>query len=100
VVENGQVSIGTATATVAAANRESGRLRDAADDLAARLAAPVKPAAIPALPPQARQLPAPPVLLADVLKRIDQRAGDLAEVADQAKARGVTCERAYDGIAK
>jgi len=39
-------------------------------------------------------------VLADVLKRADQRAGDLAEVADQARARGVTCEAAYGAIAK
>ncbi|PAM81011.1 hypothetical protein CES87_28095 [Pseudomonas sp. ERMR1:02] len=40
------------------------------------------------------------MVLADVLKRADQRAGDLAEVADQARGRGMTCEQAYDGIAK
>jgi hypothetical protein len=40
------------------------------------------------------------MVLADVFKRADQRAGDLAEVADQARARGVTCEQAYDGVAK
>jgi len=40
------------------------------------------------------------MVLADVLKRADQRAGDLAEVADQARARGMTCEQAYEGIAK
>ncbi|WP_442966277.1 DUF2514 family protein [Pseudomonas sp. URMO17WK12:I11] len=39
-------------------------------------------------------------MLADVLKRADQRAGDLAEVADQARARGVTCEQAYDGLGR
>jgi hypothetical protein len=33
-----------------------------------------------------------------VLKRADQRAGDLAEAADQARARGVTWERAYDAL--
>ncbi|MCY1465004.1 hypothetical protein D9M71_830960 [compost metagenome] len=38
-------------------------------------------------------------VLADVLKRADQRAGDLAAIADQARARGVTCEQAYDGVA-
>ncbi|WP_404942979.1 DUF2514 family protein [Pseudomonas sp. GW456-L15] len=40
------------------------------------------------------------MMLADVLKRADQRAEDLAATADQRGARGVTCERAYDGIAK
>ncbi|RTY70675.1 DUF2514 family protein, partial [Pseudomonas veronii] len=38
------------------------------------------------------------MVLADVLKRADQRAGDLAGFADQSHSRGVTCERAYDGL--
>ncbi|OWF77954.1 hypothetical protein B4900_14925 [Yersinia rohdei] len=36
------------------------------------------------------------MVLADALKRVGKRAGDLAEVADQAITRGVTCEPAYD----
>lgn len=35
-------------------------------------------------------------LLADLRSRADQRAGELAEVADQARIRGATCERTYD----
>ncbi|MCF5103956.1 DUF2514 family protein, partial [Pseudomonas proteolytica] len=38
------------------------------------------------------------MVFADVLKRADQRAGDLAADADQSRGRGVTCERAYDGL--
>ena len=34
-------------------------------------------------------------VLADVFKRADQRAGDLTAIADQARARGLTCEQAY-----
>ncbi|WP_346348924.1 DUF2514 family protein [Pseudomonas moorei] len=37
-------------------------------------------------------------VLADVFKRANQRAGDLAEVADQARARGQTCEQAYRSL--
>ena len=37
-------------------------------------------------------------VLADVFTRADQRAGDLAAFADQARARGLTCEQAYDGL--
>jgi len=33
-------------------------------------------------------------VLADVFKRADQPAGDLAEFADQARARALTCEQA------
>ncbi|RYF02234.1 MAG: DUF2514 family protein [Comamonadaceae bacterium] len=35
-------------------------------------------------------------LLADLRGRADQRAGELAEVADQARIRGAACERSYD----
>jgi hypothetical protein len=38
------------------------------------------------------------MVLADVLNRADQRAGDLASVADHARARGMTCERSYDDL--
>ena len=37
------------------------------------------------------------LVLADVLKRADQRAGELAETADQARSRGLTCEQTYIG---
>jgi hypothetical protein len=39
-------------------------------------------------------------VLADLFKRADQRAGDLAADADQSRSRGVTCEQAYDGVWK
>ncbi|MFG0659304.1 DUF2514 family protein [Delftia sp. WSY_13] len=38
-------------------------------------------------------------VLADVLGRADERAGILAAAADQARARGAACERAYDTVA-
>ncbi|TBV16941.1 DUF2514 domain-containing protein [Stutzerimonas kirkiae] len=37
-------------------------------------------------------------LLADVLGRADDRAGELAAIADRARAAGLTCERVYDGV--
>ncbi|RQS88083.1 DUF2514 family protein [Burkholderia seminalis] len=37
-------------------------------------------------------------LLADVLGRADQRAGELAEYADQARIAGQQCERDYDAL--
>ncbi|CAN7512482.1 DUF2514 domain-containing protein [Acidovorax sp. LjRoot129] len=39
---------------------------------------------------------APTDLLADLQRRADDRAGELAHVADTARARGLACERAYD----
>lgn len=35
-------------------------------------------------------------LLADLQRRADDRAGELAEIADTARIRGEACERAYD----
>ncbi|WP_150792299.1 DUF2514 family protein [Pseudomonas fluorescens] len=40
------------------------------------------------------------MVLADVFKRADERAGDLAGYAQDSHARGVTCTQAYDGISK
>jgi len=37
-------------------------------------------------------------LLADVLGRADQRAGELAEYADRARIAGQQCERDYDAV--
>ena len=99
VVQNGQALIDTAAAAVTAANRESDRLRSAADGVASRIAASQAggnscTAAASAAATRAV------MVLADVLKRADQRAGDLATVADQARARGLTCEQAYDALGK
>ena len=38
----------------------------------------------------------PTDLLADLQRRADDRAGELAHIADTARARGLACERAYD----
>lgn len=35
-------------------------------------------------------------LLADLRRRADERAGELAEIADRARISGTACERAYD----
>lgn len=39
------------------------------------------------------------VLLADLFRRADERAGELAREADEARVRGLACEAAYDAIA-
>lgn len=99
VVQNGQALIDTAAAAVTAANRESDRLRSAADGLASRIAASQGgghscTAAASAAASRAV------LVLADVLKRADERSGDLAGFADQSHGRGVTCEQAYDSLGK
>lgn len=98
-IQDGQQIIDHATADAAAARASADSLRGAADALAARLAASQASGnSCTAAASQAATRAA--MVLADVLKRADQRAGELAEVADQARARGVTCEQAYDGLGR
>jgi hypothetical protein len=98
-VQDGQRIIDQATADAAAARTSADSLRGAADSLANRLAASEASGhscAAAASKAAARAA----MVLADVFKRADQRAGDLAEVADQARSRGLTCEQAYDGLGR
>jgi hypothetical protein len=98
-IQDGQRTIDQATADAAAARASADSLRGAADTLAARLAASQASgnsctAAASAAATRAA------LVLADVLKRVDERAGNLADYADQSHGRGVTCEQAFDGLGK
>ncbi|MCF5057519.1 DUF2514 family protein [Pseudomonas proteolytica] len=96
VIQDGQKVIDQAYAD-AAASRDYRSLRDAADATAGRVAA--SQAGGHSCTAAASQAATRAVMVfADVLKRADQRAGDLAADADQSRGRGVTCERAYDGL--
>ena len=96
VIQDGQKIIDQAYAD-AAASRNDRSLRDAADATAGRVA--VSQAGSHSCTAAASQAATRAVMVfADVLKRADQRAGDLASDADQSRGRGVTCERAYDGL--
>lgn len=96
VIQDGQKIIDQAFAD-AAASRDDRSLRDAADETAGRVAA--SQAGGHSCTAAASQAATRAVMVfADVLKRADQRAGDLAADADQSRGRGVTCERAYDGL--
>ena len=98
VIQDGQKIIDQAFAD-AAASRDDRSLRDAADETAGRVAA--SQAGGHSCTAAASQAATRAVMVfADVLKRADQRAGDLAADADQSRGRGVTCERAYDGLGK
>ena len=77
------------TRAVAARNRLQ---RDLADYLTQHRAAAQARAAAGQCTPD----PAPLDLLADLHRRADQRAGELAAAADEARTRGAACERAYD----
>ncbi|KGU84815.1 DUF2514 family protein [Pseudomonas mediterranea] len=98
-VQDGQRTIDQLTADAAAARVSSDGLRGAADALAARLAA--SQAGGNSCTAATSQAATRAVLVfADVLKRADQRAGDLAGYADQSRSRGVTCETAFDALGK
>lgn len=96
-VQDGQRTIDQATADAAAARTFADGLREAADAIAARLSA-SQASGNSCTAAASKAATRAAALLADVLKRADQRAGDLAEVADQARARGMTCEQAFDGL--
>lgn len=76
-----------------AARLHSQQLQDAA-----RAAADAARARCAASPPPGYSTPGPdPIgVLADVLGRADQRAGELAAIADERRIRGLACEREYD----
>ena len=97
VVQNGQALIDTAAAAVTAANRESDRLRSAADGLASRIAASQaggNSCTAAASTAATRAV----MVLADVLKKSVRRNTELAETADSAIARGEVCEAAYSAL--
>lgn len=96
-VQDGQRIIDQATADAVAARASADGLRGAADNLAARLTA-SEASGNSCTSAASKAAARAAMVLADVLKRADQRAGELAEVADQARARGMTCEQAYDGL--
>lgn len=72
----------------------SERLRERAGQLAARC---VTPSDLPTADGSQATAPAGAVL-ADMLGRIDQAAGELAQFADAATTAGAACERAYDSL--
>lgn len=96
-VQDGQRIIDQATTDAAAARTSADSLRGAADSLAARLAT-SEASGNSCTAAASKAATRAAMVLAYVLKRADQRAGELAEVADQARARGLTCEAAFDGL--
>nr|WP_252980305.1 DUF2514 family protein [Delftia acidovorans] len=90
--ESGQAQA-RAAADTDAARAAAGRLRsDLADYITAHRAAANARAAAGQCAPDAAALD----LLAELQRRADERAGELARIADVARTRGGACERAYD----
>jgi hypothetical protein len=97
VTTDAQQQINHANADAADAAAAAVSLRDTIDQTVSRLAD--SQARISACTTASSQAAARAArVLADVLKRADQRAGVLATTADQARARGLACEAAYDAV--
>ncbi|PRE44114.1 DUF2514 family protein [Burkholderia multivorans] len=80
-----------ALADAFAARAAAGSLQQRVDQL---VAAARHPAATPGSPAAGDALD----LLADVLGRVDQRAGELAEALDASRIAGLACEKSYDSL--
>lgn len=86
-----------ATADADRARRAADSLRDAARAAAARCSA---PADDPTAAEPGASAASPGLVLADVLGRADDRAGELAAALDASRAAGLACERAYDALTR
>ena len=84
-----QQSIEVATADAAAAAATADSLQQQVDRLARR------PARCPVVADGSEAADPTGLLLADLLRRINERAGQLAAYADRARIAGVACEKAY-----
>jgi NADH dehydrogenase/NADH:ubiquinone oxidoreductase subunit G len=91
-----QTSIAQARTDAAAAARAAGSLRQRAAALAATCDR--GPAPNPAPAGGSAPTAGAGLLLADVLQRADDVAGELAAAYDQARAAGLACERSYDSL--
>lgn len=94
-IQDGQKSIDQAVADAAAA-RDDLRVRNEADRAASHATSAVSGFSCTAAASAAASRAV--LVLADVLKRADERAGNLAADADQGRSRGMTCEKAYDSV--
>lgn len=97
-IEDGQKIIDQAVADATAARADVG-MRDAADRVSSRVAA-SQTSSHSCTAATSEAATRAVMVLADVLKRADQRAGDLAADADQARFRGLTCEQAYISLGR
>ncbi|WP_205191608.1 DUF2514 family protein [Burkholderia sp. LMG 13014] len=80
------------------ARADAAAAASAADGLRKQVAVYVERARNPAAPAGSTPAGDPIGMLADVLGRADQRAGELAEYADRARIAGQQCERDYDTL--
>jgi hypothetical protein len=93
VQRNAQEKIDAVAADVAAAGSAAERLRERVAELSRR------PAACPGATGGGEAAGPAGGLLADVSRRLDQAADELAEFAERAAVAGEACEAAHDSIA-
>ncbi|MDA8455252.1 DUF2514 domain-containing protein [Acidovorax sp. GBBC 3334] len=97
--ETDQIRADAQTA-LAAATADAGRARAAGQRLRGDLAAYIEQHRSAAIARAAAGECTPDTsattVLADLFRRADDRAGELAAIADEARARGNACQRAYD----
>ncbi|MFK3790915.1 DUF2514 family protein [Pseudomonas piscis] len=96
-MQDGQRIIDSAVADATAARNALG-MREQADRIASRAASKVSGNSCTSTASQAATRAV--MVFADVLKRVDQRAGELAADADQSRGRGLTCEQTFEGLGK
>lgn len=97
VIKNAQAKTKQAAAAVADASAAGDKLRDRIGQITSRCAAPTPSAGTgPGSPPAA----AADLVLADVQRRLDKAAEDLAGYADAARIAGQACEVSYDSLRK
>lgn len=97
VTENAQTEIDRARADAAAAHAAADSLRDQAQRLAAAAG---KTCSNPSPAAAGKAAGSAGLVLADVLGRADDAAGELAAVLDRSRIAGLACERAYDALAR
>lgn len=97
VRDHAQEEIAQAQADATAAGIESGRLHEQARRLAARAS---QCASNTGTAQGGQAAGQPAMVLADLLSRADERAGELAAAYDRARVSGLACERAYDAISQ
>ncbi|MBL0561427.1 DUF2514 domain-containing protein [Aeromonas hydrophila] len=95
VRDHAQEEIAQAQADAAAAVIESERLREQARRLATRAS---QCSGDSGSAQGGTTTGQPAMVLADLLSRVDERAGQLAEAYDRSRAAGLACERAYDAL--
>ena len=95
VRQHAEQQIARAEADAAAADAAADSLREQAKRLAARAG---QCTSHPTATQSGKATAQPSVVLADVLGRADERAGQLAAAYDRARAAGLTCEAAYDAL--